>query len=65
MTTVALELRAALVFTFVLSFAFVLALLAFSVFAFLALSPYTASISIGASPIDVEWLGCHDRFATE
>ena len=36
-TTVALELRAALVFTFVLSFAFVLALLAFAVFAFLAL----------------------------
>ena len=58
-TTVALKLWTALVFTLVLSFSFVLAFLALGVFAFLAFfSPYTASISVGASPIGVEWLGC-------
>ena len=30
-----------------------------------SLSPHTASTSIGASPIVVEWLGCHDPLATE
>ena len=52
-------------FTLVLSFALVLAFLALGVFAFLPLSPQTASTSIGASPIGVEWPGCHDRLATE
>ena len=28
-------------------------------------SHYTAPFSIGASPIDVGCLGCHDRLATE
>ena len=31
---------------------------------FLPLSPYTASIFIGASPIDLGSLGCHDRLDT-
>ena len=64
-TTEALRLRTVLVFTLVLSFALVLAFLALGVFAFLALSPHTASISIGTSPIVIEWPGCHDRLATE
>ena len=66
MTTVVLKLGTALVFTLVLSFALVLAFLALSLFLpFLPLSPYTASFSIDTSPIGVEWLGCHDRLATE
>ena len=59
-------LRAALLFTFVLPFALVLAILSFlRVCLFLPLSRYTASNSIGASPIDVGWLVCHGRLATE
>ena len=50
-TTVALKLRAALVFTFVLSLAFVLALIAFAVFAFLAL--------VTEHSVDFRWCFSH------
>ena len=59
--TVALKLKTVLVFTLVLSFAFVLAFLALGVFTFLAFGLLT----IGTSLIVVEWPGCHDRLATE
>ena len=65
-TTVALKLGTALVFTLVLSFALVLAFLALSMFLpYLPLSPYTASFSIGDLPLALNGLGCHDGLATE
>ena len=65
MTAVVLKLGTVLVVTFVFYFAFVLAFLALAVFARFPLSPYTAATCMGASPVNVEGLDCHDRLATE
>ena len=65
MATAALELRTAFLFVLVLSLALVLVVLPLDVFALLACLPCTASMFIGASPINVGWLGCHDRLAPQ